>query len=153
MPASGSWGLAAAGLILSIAACSGQAAVPSLEASPGAVPTATAAATPAPRPTAPPRVPAPAELQGRWQTVIGPNDKPVLTIADFKYTIERLGIGTGAVSVDGDQITFSGSNLCSGAGVYHWEVEGDSLKLTAVGPDACPNRADAVAGRTFTRVG
>ena len=116
------------------------------------MPTATAAATPAPRPTAPPRVPAPAELQGRWQTVINDADKPVLTITDFKYTIERLGIGTGSIEVTGDQIRFFASNLCSGDGIYRWSIEGETLTLASLGADPCANRADAIRNRPFTRM-
>ena len=105
-----------------------------------------------PQPTASPRTPAPAELQGRWRTVINDSDQPVLTITDFKYTIERLGMGTGAIEVNGDQIVFFGSNLCSGRGTYHWSIDAGTLTLTAVGADPCPNRADAIRSRPFSRV-
>jgi hypothetical protein len=138
-------------LVVVLAACGGQPPAPSLVATstPGAVPTPTT--TPTPKPTASPRTPAPAELQGRWRTVISDVDKPVLTITDFKYTIERLGIGTGSVEVHGDQIAFSGSNLCTGTGLYTWTIEGGTLTLQSVDPDPCANRSDAIRGRPFTR--
>src|SRR5262249_8567900 len=109
------WPLAAASaiglcLLIGLAGCAGQ------QAPTGVSPTATPQApgrparprTATPRPTQPPRPPAPAELQGRWQTVIAANDHPVLTIMDFSYSIQRLGIGTGAIDVRGDQIRFYG---------------------------------------------
>jgi hypothetical protein len=113
---------------------------------------ATAAPAATSKPTTPPRIPAPAELQGRWRTVINDADQPVLTITDFKYTIERLGMGTGAIEVAGDQIAFFGSNLCSGRGTYRWAIDAGTLTLTAVGPDPCANRADAIRGRPFMRM-
>jgi len=97
-------------------------------------------------------MPAPAALQGRWRTVINDNDKPVLTITDFKYTIERLGIGTGSIEVHGAQIDFFGSNLCSGKGTYTWSIEDGVLTLQSVEPDPCANRSDAIRGRPFRRI-
>ena len=85
--------------------------------------------------------------------MINDSDKPVLTITDFKYTIERLGMGTGSVEVTGDQIRFFGSNLCSGDGIYTWSIDGETLTLAPVGTDACANRADAIRNRPFTRLG
>jgi len=143
------------GLALLVVACTGQSGpTGNLEtsAAPSAPAPVTATSTPSARPTASPRTPAPAALQGRWRTVINDNDKPVLTITDFKYTIERLGIGTGSIEVHGDQIDFFGSNLCSGKGTYGWSIEGGTLTLTAVGADPCANRADAIRGRPFTKI-
>jgi len=157
-PTCGTRGLAAAGVLfaLALAACSSPAAAPS--ASPAtaagtAVATASSEPLATPKPTSPPRVPAPAELQGRWQTVINDNDKPVLTITDFKYTIERLGMGTGSIEVDGDQISFFGSSLCSGTGTYRWSIDAGTLTLKAIDTDPCANRADAILNRPFTRIG
>ena len=138
-------------LVLCLAACSGQAALSSGQVTPTPGTLETAGPTATPKPTAP-RIPAPADLQGRWQTVINDADKPVLTLTDFKYTIERLGIGTGSIRVDGDQIVFFASNLCQGEGTYRWSIEGQTLTLAAVGPDPCPNRADAIRNRPFTRI-
>ncbi|HTK45713.1 MAG TPA: hypothetical protein VL749_10215 [Patescibacteria group bacterium] len=138
-------------VVLGVGACSGET-LPSQQptASPEVV--ATVAPTGTAKPTAPRRLPAPTELQGRWRTVINDADKPVLTITDFKYTIERLGIGTGAIEVDGDQIRFFGSNLCSGDGIYRWSIENGTLTLAPVGTDACTNRADAIRNRPFSRM-
>jgi hypothetical protein len=113
---------------------------------------ATPSPTEAVKPSASPRVPAPAELQGKWRTVISDADKPVLTITDFKYTIERLGIGTGSIEVTGGSIAFFGSNLCSGRGTYAWSIVDGTLTLAAAGADPCPNRADAIRNRPFTRL-
>jgi len=147
--------LATVVLAIGLAACGGQSG-PTAADQTGSVPSATprsaATAIPAPGPTAWPRTPAPAELQGKWRTSINDADKPVLTITDFKYTIERLGIGTGAIEVHGDQIDFFGSNLCSGRGSYTWSIDNGTLTLTAAGPDPCPNRADAIRDRPFTRL-
>ena len=139
-------------LALALAGCSGQPATPSNQAvsTPRFVETAGPTATL--KPTASPRSPAPAELQGKWRTVINDADQPILTITDFKYTIERLGMGTGSVEVHGDQIAFSGSNLCPGTGVYTWSLDGGTLTLQSVDPDPCANRADAIRGRPFTRM-
>ena len=146
--------LATLALALALAACtvqSGPTGNPDTQV-PAATSQATAIASATAGPTASPRTPAPAALQGRWQTVINDNDKPVLTITDFKYTIERLGIGTGSIEVHGDQIDFFGSNLCSGTGTYQWSIQGGTLTLTPVGADPCANRADAIRGRPFTRM-
>lgn len=139
-------------LLVVLAGCGGQTPAPSVVATstPGAISTPPATATP--RPSASPRAPAPEELQGRWQTVISDVDKPVLTITDFKYTIERLGMGTGSIAVQGDRIAFSGSNLCAGTGLYTWSIEAGTLTLQSVDPDPCANRSDAIRGRPFTRL-
>jgi hypothetical protein len=142
-------------LVLALAACTSPASQPpttAATASPTSVPTASATPTVTPKPTASPRAPAPAELQGRWRTVINEHDKPVLTLDDFHYTIERLGIGTGSTTVDGDQIVFYGSNLCQGEGTYRWSIDGETLTLSPVGPDPCENRADAIRNRPFSRM-
>jgi len=146
--------LVAALLALGVTACSGQAVGPSAPATASSAPTTlvTAAPTDAAKPTTSPRVPAPPELQGRWRTVINDSDKPVLTITDFKYTIERLGMGTGSIEVTGNSIAFFGSNLCSGRGTYTWSIDAGTLTLAPVGPDPCANRADAIRNRPFTRM-
>jgi len=139
-------------LAVFLAACSGNAVAPSSQATPTPAQLETAAPTATPKPTSPPRIPAPAELQGRWRTVINDADKPQLWITDFNYTILRLGMGTGGIEVAGDQIVFLGSNLCSGTATYHWAIAAGTLTLTSVSPDPCPNRADAIESRPFTRL-
>ena len=139
-------------VVLFASACSGQAAPPSTGVSPSPVSLSSPAAIATSKPTASPRTPAPAELQGKWRTVINDADKPVLTITDFKYTIERLGLGTGSIEVQGDQIRFFGSNLCSGDGIYRWSIDNGTLTLAPVGADPCANRADAIRSRPFTRM-
>jgi len=145
-------GLLGACLLLSLVACSGQAGAPTSTPSATAAIATTPIAEPTSKPTSSPRTPAPTELQGTWRTVINDADKPALTITDFKYTIERLGIGTGAVEVNGDQISFFGSNLCPGRGTYSWSIANGTLTLESVAPDPCANRADAIRGRPFTRI-
>jgi hypothetical protein len=152
MPTGSPRALATVALALCLTACSGQAAVPTGQVTPTPATLETAGPTATAKPTAPPRIPAPADLQGRWRTVINESDKPVLTITDFKYTIERLGIGTGSIEVNGEQIRFFGSNLCSGDGIYRWSIEGGTLTLAPVGADPCANRADAIRNRPFTRM-
>ena len=139
-------------LALCLTACSSPAPAPTAQVTPTPAIVATLAPTGPPKPTASPRTPAPGELQGRWQTVINDTDKPVLTITDFKYTIERLGMGTGSVEVTGDQIRFFGSSLCSGDGIYRWSIVGGTLTLAPVVADPCANRADAIRNRPFTRM-
>jgi hypothetical protein len=148
----GGRGQASIVLAVFLTACSSNAVAPSSQATPTPLPLETPAQVATPKPTSPPRIPAPAELQGRWRTVINDADQPVLTITDFKYTIERLGIGTGSIEVTGDQIAFFGSNLCSGRGTYQWSIDAGTLTLMAVGADPCANRADAIRGRPFTRI-
>jgi hypothetical protein len=146
------------GLVFVLAACSGQTpATP-----PGSTATAVeasrvstiAAATPlaTPAPAATPAFPAPAELIGRWRLELGPGDVSILTIAETRYTIARLGIGQGRIAVRGDEIDFLKSNLCDGIGTYRWSIEGDALHLTPVGVDQCPGRADALWNKTYTRL-
>jgi hypothetical protein len=141
-----------------LAGCSGQAPPSSTQAvgvsGPNGTPAATTTAEPATsKPTASPRPAAPAELQGRWQTEISASDRPILTITDFTYTIQRLGTGTGGVAVHGDQIDFFGSNLCQGTGTYGWSIADGVLTLQSISQDPCANRADAIRGRPFKRIG
>jgi hypothetical protein len=143
--------LAGACVFMGLAACSAQAP-PTPQPTATSIAIATPATTSAPKPTASPRTPAPAELQGKWRTVINDADKPILTITDFKYTIERLGMGTGSVEVRGDQIDFFGSNLCTGRATYTWSIVDRTLTLAPVGSDPCANRADAIRNRPFTRM-
>jgi hypothetical protein len=145
--------LAVVAVALALVACtsqSGPTGNPETGAAPSATPQATATSTASAKPTASPRTPAPAALQGRWRTVINDQDKPVLTLTDFKYTIERGLTGTGSISVAGDHISFFGSNLCSGTGQYTWSVENGTLRFDSLAPDPCPERSDVIWHRPFT---
>ena len=139
---------------LTVVACSGQAGAPSLQPAPSPAPTTIVAVTAAPtaKPMPAPRTPAPAELQGRWQTVINDADKPFLTLTDFKYTIERGLSGTGSIAVAGDHISFFGSNLCSGTGQYTWSLVSGTLRFDSVTPDPCQERSEVIWNRPFKRV-
>jgi hypothetical protein len=58
---------------------------------------------------------------------------------------------TGAISVTGDEITFSEGSDCGDLGVYRWAVEGETLTLTPVGPgEACAGRAIVLRDGVFT---
>ena len=73
-------------------------------------------------------------------------------ISPRTYTILRFDTVHGKVQVDGNEIRFSDSDACpSGIGTYRWNVDGDSLTLTSIRPDECPNRAAVLDGFTFTR--
>ncbi|HKZ18627.1 MAG TPA: hypothetical protein VJQ57_00810 [Acidimicrobiia bacterium] len=96
---------------------------------------------------------APPEMEGVWRTDLGNGDRVQLTLRGTDYGITRGGnSGSGDISVDGDLITFSGSNLCDGVGVYQWAVEGDSLTFTPTeSGDPCSGRRPVLDGVTYTR--
>jgi hypothetical protein len=139
-----------------LAACGSQPPAATAQAS-IAVPTPTtleAPATVAPSlRTAAPRFPAPTELIGRWRTVITQADRPILTIRELGYVIERFGIGSGPIEVHGDEIDFLASNLCAGVGRYRWSIDGGELHLKLIAADECPGRSEALNDKTFTRLG
>lgn len=75
-----------------------------------------------------------------------------LRIRENRYGITRgAGAATGQLSVEGDRITFSGSNLCEGTGTYSWSLEGGAVTFTAVGTDPCGGRVDVLDGITYTK--
>jgi hypothetical protein len=82
---------------------------------------------------------APAQLVGNWVTTLDSGDKLTLTLGSKSYRLTRgANSGSGHISVQGDEIEFSGSNLCDGTGTYHWSIDGDDLTFTAFGPtDPC----------------
>jgi hypothetical protein len=94
---------------------------------------------------------APAELSGTWTTQVG-SDQVALTLQADRYTITRgSASGSGMISVVGDQITFSGSSLCSGVGTYTWSVDGNTLAFEASDPrDPCSGRTSVLLGVVFT---
>lgn len=112
--------------------------------------------TPTPIPASPTPTPsdvanaAPPDLRGSWRGQV--NGEPVeLLLLAGTYRINRGGgIGAGRIAVTGDTIEFSKSNICDGAGRYTWRIDGDTLALMPVEPDACPGRADALVDVTYT---
>jgi hypothetical protein len=104
----------------------------------------------------------PPELIGTWETDLTEfHDEvclPCGTEATLTFTEDgtyRLLRGTttvtGRLAPDGERIVFLGNQRCSGSGAYDWTVEGESLVMTSAGRDACPNRAEALNGPTYTR--
>ena len=95
---------------------------------------------------------APAEIAGTWRRNVR-GEVVLLTLQDHGYRIQRGGdVGSGRISVDGDRITFSHSNLCDGVGVYTWAIEDDRLRLTEIEEDPCSGRPDVLLLGTFGRV-
>jgi hypothetical protein len=96
---------------------------------------------------------APAELVGSWVTKLDSGDKLTLTLSDKSYRLTRgPNSGSGRISVRGDEIEFSGSNLCDGTGTYHWSISGNSLTFKAFGPaDPCGGTR-VLDGQVYVRV-
>ncbi|MEX2624713.1 MAG: hypothetical protein WD651_13425 [Acidimicrobiia bacterium] len=94
---------------------------------------------------------APEELSGTWTTQVG-SVQVALTLEGDRYSITRgSASGSGMISVVGDQITFSGSSLCSGVGTYTWSVDGETLAFEASDPmDPCSGRTSVLLGVVFT---
>lgn len=113
--------------------------------------TATRASTATPSAT-PAADAAPPEIAGTWRRNVQ-GELVLLTLRDNGYRIQRgPASGAGRISVDGDAITFSGSNLCDGAGTYAWAIEDERLKLTEIEEDPCDGRTDVLLLGTFGRV-
>ena len=120
--------------------------VSSEPASPSAAPTA--------RPT--PSGAAPAQLLGAWETDIpsGPEQGHItLTFTAHGVRFEHgTNVGTGPITVAGDEITFGASNLCDGRGTYLWNLVDDQLTFMSTGVrDPC-GRVESLDGRTYRRV-
>jgi hypothetical protein len=79
------------------------------------------------------------------------NDVGTVTIGETSYRVSRQSTsGIGVIAVHGDQIEFSGSNLCEGTGTYRWQITDGKLTFTPVGTrDPCA-RIDVLEGHTFT---
>jgi glucose/arabinose dehydrogenase len=144
-------GLATIGaLLILVSACSGGSAS-SASPSVAALPSASVAPSATPVPTLPPDA-APAELKGRWTTLMGPGDEVLLIINDTGYSITRSGFAaSGHISVTGDQIAFSRVQSCVGTGTYTWAIDANGvLTFTPVGdPDPCP-RVGVLKGQAYT---
>jgi glucose/arabinose dehydrogenase len=141
-------------LLAAVAGCSAGPASSAPSASPSV--TASPTASLGPSATALPSLPAdaaPAELKGRWTTLMGPNDVVLLIVNDSGYSISQGGAANGGhISVVGDQIAFSRVNSCAGTGTYHWAIDANGiLTFTPVGdPDPCP-RGGFLKGQAYAR--
>jgi Rieske Fe-S protein len=131
-------------MVLAVSGCAGaQASPPAATASPP--PAASATAEPTERADV-----APEELQGAWEATNG--DQVTLTILRTGYQVDRgFGFGRGNISVDGDEILFSGSDLCEGAGTYIWQIEDGVLTFTPVDDDPCGGRRAILIDRLYER--
>jgi hypothetical protein len=97
---------------------------------------------------------APRELQGVWVTILndGTRQQVTLTLSENAYQIRRGGDrAVGAIAVHGDQIEFSQSSLCVGAGTYRWSLKGNSLLFTPVNSDPCPGRSEVLEGQAYSK--
>lgn len=119
---------------------------PSTTAAPATTTSAPATTTTAAADAAPP------ELAGIWEGEVAPGDSVTLSLNGNSYTISRGGsAGTGRISVEGDIIRFSGSNLCSGEGTYRWTIEGDNLTLETIeAGDPCGGRREVFDGVIYS---
>lgn len=111
-----------------------------------------APASSAKAPASTPARPAPAALQGRWRAEIA-RSVAILTFTATGFTIDWLGVHSGRINVDGDEITFSGNRdpQCPDGGTYRWSIEGDKLHLEPVGTDPCPFQAEWAGNQTYSR--
>lgn len=97
--------------------------------------------------------PAPTAIQGTWVTTqLGTMQKVTLTLGATTYKVLYLPDQySGAISVTGDRIQFSGSTACDGTGAYLWSLAGNSLTFTAISTDECPGRTAVIAGYTYSK--
>jgi hypothetical protein len=117
-------------------------------ATPTPVPTPAETPTPTPEPSLPADA-APLELRGTWANQEDTTNLR-LVIQPAAYRITRFGnSGSGALSVTGDVIRFSDSNLCPGIGEYRWSLADGILTFDPIAPDECPGRADGIEGISF----
>lgn len=147
--------LAAGFALLLIIGCAGNTSNPTPEPTtgPSTAVTASGQTTEPSLVATAPAATAPAELVGSWSTTLDSGDKLTLTLSDTSYRLTRgPNSGSGRISVRGEEIEFSGSNLCDGAGTYHWSIDGDSLLFTSFGPaDPCGG-VRVLDGQVYLRV-
>lgn len=107
----------------------------------------------------------PAEVVGIWETDLRdyyPDDDDIcspcgpevtLTIgAEGTWRVQRAGgQASGGLSLDDGHLVFGPSTVCPGIGTYEWRSDGDTLTLTAVEPDDCVRRQEALDGPTYVR--
>jgi hypothetical protein len=155
---------AARSIVAGLAVCGLIAACAVDSADPGATPTPAAAsrgASPSPSsvPSASASTPdatpapdaAPPELAGRWRRNVQ-GETVILTLDGNGYHIQRgPEAGAGRISVTGDTIEFSGSNICPGVGTYTWAIVEGRLRLEIV-DEPCTGRSPALARGTFGRL-
>ena len=93
-------------------------------------------------------------LQATWRLQSETIEEPVrLYVRDGSYAISRGGAsGSGSLAAEGDELVFSGSNLCDGVGRYRWTLDGERLDLEVV-EEACSGRGEVLEGATYSRSG
>jgi hypothetical protein len=117
-------------------------------AAPTPVPTPAETPMPTPEPSLPADA-APPELLGTWANREDSANLRLL-IQPVAYRITRFGnSGSGALSVTGDVIRFSDSNICPGTGEYRWSLADGILTFDPIAPDECPGRASGIEGISF----
>jgi hypothetical protein len=153
--------LLSAAVVLTLAGCGGTVSAtpeptgtasssPSVPvvASPVATPTASISPK-APSPTPPD--PAPPELIGSWQMMLG-TEKVTLDLTEGSYRVHRgPEVVGGRIAVRGDEIDFSHSTSCEATGTYRWTLEAAALTFTSTQRDPCSGRAKVLDGQTYTK--
>lgn len=156
-------------LLLVLAGC--RAVDPGSDASPSmAGSSAPAAATRTPLPSPTPLAGLPSELIGTWETDLTQYLEPdplcpncgertrLLIHPHGQYAIAGYGPyrpgGNFRAQDDGtlyfDRSSRAGEQDCGNA-IYAWELDGEELTFTALEPDPCGRRGDALDGVTYTR--
>jgi len=149
------WALGLLSLVLA-GACDSGASDPSGATDQSVVTTIATATTAAPTTTEEPSNStsaaadaAPPALAGTWYSELG-GERLVLNLNGTTYAISVGNQSPGGqISVDGNQITFSGGPS-PGDGFYEWTVEGETLTFTALEPDPSSGRQGALE-LVFTR--
>jgi hypothetical protein len=116
--------------------------------------------TPTPEPTPPPGGPVPSQLAGDWlEQVSYPTHAAELFLDGTNFEILFDGTdNVGMVVVNGNEIDFFNGYRCSillpgGVGRYQWSVQAGTLHLTAITPDPCSGRSDALKNQSYTKKG
>jgi hypothetical protein len=147
--------IAAGFALLLIGGCAGTASSPTPEptTAPSTVASAAALTTEPSVASRASTATAPTQLIGSWSTTLDSGDMLTLTLTDKSYRLTRgPNSGSGRIAVQGDEIEFSGSNLCDGTGTYHWSIDGDSLTFTAFGPADTCGGTRVLAGQVYFRI-
>jgi hypothetical protein len=92
----------------------------------------------------------PAQLAGVWQTRFqGQPQYLAFSGTAYKVYVVPSDAAQGSVRVSGANVTFFGSNTCSGAGTYHWSIQAGKLHFQKVSADPCP-RANLLPSVVWT---